>query len=242
MATRTTLMLDEDVRSAARELAHRYGCSTSEAIRRAVLRHRDVDARPSSLPGARNESEFSNACSICFRATIRRMRCVVSRNRTRGSDGVSRRHGFSDLRTPGDRAGARAAARGRRSRIRRSCISSVAWYEFSRGPRTPEQLATARALFARGWRHTVLRVAGGERRRRVPSPRLSAATGRGHCDRRHCGIVRGDACSRETPGTLPASRAWRSKARRPPVRVDNAWCPCPPGVSERLHGFRVEDS
>ena len=28
------------------------------------------------------------------------------------------------------------------------CISSVAWYEFSRGPRTPEQLATARALFA----------------------------------------------------------------------------------------------
>ena len=41
MAIRTTLMLDEDVRSAARELAHRYGCSTSEAIRRAVLRHRD---------------------------------------------------------------------------------------------------------------------------------------------------------------------------------------------------------
>ena len=28
------------------------------------------------------------------------------------------------------------------------CISSVAWYEFSRGPRTPEQLATARAMFA----------------------------------------------------------------------------------------------
>ena len=42
MAIRTTLMLDEDVRSAARELAHRYGCSTSEAIRRAVLRHRDA--------------------------------------------------------------------------------------------------------------------------------------------------------------------------------------------------------
>ena len=35
-------MLDEDVRSAAGELAHRYGCSTSEAIRRAVLRHRDA--------------------------------------------------------------------------------------------------------------------------------------------------------------------------------------------------------
>lgn len=27
-------------------------------------------------------------------------------------------------------------------------ISAVAWYEFSRGPRTPEQLATARAFFA----------------------------------------------------------------------------------------------
>ena len=27
-------------------------------------------------------------------------------------------------------------------------ISSVAWYEFSRGSRTPEQLATARTLFA----------------------------------------------------------------------------------------------
>lgn len=27
-------------------------------------------------------------------------------------------------------------------------LSAIAWYEFSRGPRTPEQLATARALFA----------------------------------------------------------------------------------------------
>ena len=27
-------------------------------------------------------------------------------------------------------------------------MSAVAWYEFSRGPRTPEQLATARMLFA----------------------------------------------------------------------------------------------
>ena len=27
-------------------------------------------------------------------------------------------------------------------------ISAVAWYEFARGPRTPEQLATARAFFA----------------------------------------------------------------------------------------------
>ena len=42
MSTRTTLLLDDEVRTAARELAHRYGCSTSEAIRRAVLRHRDA--------------------------------------------------------------------------------------------------------------------------------------------------------------------------------------------------------
>lgn len=27
-------------------------------------------------------------------------------------------------------------------------ISAVAWYEFARGPRTPEQLAVARAMFA----------------------------------------------------------------------------------------------
>ena len=42
MATRTTVMLDEEARYAARELALRYGCSVSEAIRRAVLRHRDA--------------------------------------------------------------------------------------------------------------------------------------------------------------------------------------------------------
>ena len=42
MATRTTVRLDDEPRSAARELAHRYGCSVSEAIRRAVVRHRDA--------------------------------------------------------------------------------------------------------------------------------------------------------------------------------------------------------
>jgi len=34
-------MLDEETREAARELAARYGCSVSEAIRRAVMAHRD---------------------------------------------------------------------------------------------------------------------------------------------------------------------------------------------------------
>jgi len=35
-------MLDDETRGAARELAVRYGCSMSEAIRRAVLGHRDT--------------------------------------------------------------------------------------------------------------------------------------------------------------------------------------------------------
>ncbi len=34
--------MDEESREAARQLAARYGCSTSEAIRRAVIRHRDA--------------------------------------------------------------------------------------------------------------------------------------------------------------------------------------------------------
>jgi len=42
MLSRTTLLLDDETRTAARKLAHRYGCSTSEAIRRSVLHHRDA--------------------------------------------------------------------------------------------------------------------------------------------------------------------------------------------------------
>lgn len=42
MATRTTILLDDETRTAARQLALRYTCSTSEAIRRAVVRHRDA--------------------------------------------------------------------------------------------------------------------------------------------------------------------------------------------------------
>lgn len=42
MAHRTTLLLDEETRQAAKELALHYDCSTSEAIRRAVIRHRDT--------------------------------------------------------------------------------------------------------------------------------------------------------------------------------------------------------
>ena len=43
MAFRTTLVLDERSRDAARELARRYGCTVSEAIRRSVIRQRDIE-------------------------------------------------------------------------------------------------------------------------------------------------------------------------------------------------------
>ena len=40
---------------AARELAHRYGCSTSEAIRRAIMRQRDTVL---GVPPARREERL----------------------------------------------------------------------------------------------------------------------------------------------------------------------------------------
>jgi hypothetical protein len=43
MASRTTLILDEKARQAARQLAQRYGCSLSEATRRALIRQRDAE-------------------------------------------------------------------------------------------------------------------------------------------------------------------------------------------------------
>lgn len=42
MSKRTTLILDDEARAAAGDLAHRYGCSTSEAVRRAIVRQRDA--------------------------------------------------------------------------------------------------------------------------------------------------------------------------------------------------------
>jgi len=48
MAQRTTLVLDERTRRAARDLARRYDCSTSEAIRRAVVKQLEAESRPSS--------------------------------------------------------------------------------------------------------------------------------------------------------------------------------------------------
>jgi hypothetical protein len=39
--TRTTLILDEESRNAARQLADHYGCRVSEAIRRSLIAQRD---------------------------------------------------------------------------------------------------------------------------------------------------------------------------------------------------------
>jgi len=43
MSSWTTLVLDDKAREAARELARRYGCSLSEATRRALIRQRDLE-------------------------------------------------------------------------------------------------------------------------------------------------------------------------------------------------------
>jgi hypothetical protein len=43
MASRTTLVLDDKAREAALQLARRYGCSLSEATRRALVHQRDAE-------------------------------------------------------------------------------------------------------------------------------------------------------------------------------------------------------
>lgn len=57
-------------------------------------------------------------------------------------------------------------------------ISSIAWYEFCRGPRTPEQIAVARALFGEGgvipFSEGLAEVAA-EHFRRLGSPRKRAS-------------------------------------------------------------------
>ena len=61
---------------------------------------------------------------------------------------------------------------------RRIEMSAVAWYEFSRGPRTPEQLATARAFFANDGIvpfSEPLTAASAEVFRQLGSPRRRAA-------------------------------------------------------------------
>jgi hypothetical protein len=42
-SSRTTLVLDDKAQEAARQLARRFGCSVSEATRRALVRQRDAE-------------------------------------------------------------------------------------------------------------------------------------------------------------------------------------------------------
>jgi antitoxin component of RelBE/YafQ-DinJ toxin-antitoxin module len=46
MAHRTILLLDDDTRAAARDLARQYGVTVSEAIRRSVIRQRELAVGP----------------------------------------------------------------------------------------------------------------------------------------------------------------------------------------------------
>jgi hypothetical protein len=48
---RTTIVLDETTRRAARRLARRWECSSSEAIRRSVIRQHEAELGPT--PGER---------------------------------------------------------------------------------------------------------------------------------------------------------------------------------------------
>src|SRR4029450_11216914 len=54
MAHRTTLLLDDETRTAARELARQFGISVSEAIRRSVIHQRDLTV---GLPAERRGGE-----------------------------------------------------------------------------------------------------------------------------------------------------------------------------------------
>jgi hypothetical protein len=62
MALRTTLVLDERARTAARQLAQRYGCSLSEATRRALIRQRDAEV---GVPRERRRERVRTLTKLC---------------------------------------------------------------------------------------------------------------------------------------------------------------------------------
>ena len=61
---RTTIVLDEATRSAARELAQHYDCSMSEAIRRAVAHERDRVAGVSAEFRARRRQALAQLFTL----------------------------------------------------------------------------------------------------------------------------------------------------------------------------------
>jgi hypothetical protein len=64
MAHRTTLLLDDETRQAARDLAGIYGCSVSEAIRRAVVRQRGVVLGVSAEQRSRRRAALDRAFEL----------------------------------------------------------------------------------------------------------------------------------------------------------------------------------
>lgn len=65
MSHRTTIVLDDASLQALRDLSRRYGCSASEAVRRALVRYRDEVA---GVP-----EEKRNRRAAALRALVARM-------------------------------------------------------------------------------------------------------------------------------------------------------------------------
>ena len=59
---RTTILLDDEARSAARTLARRYDCSTSEAIRRAIVNEERRSSGVTSEARQRRLEAFRRLC------------------------------------------------------------------------------------------------------------------------------------------------------------------------------------
>lgn len=62
--TRTTILLDESARNAARRLAARWGCSNSEAIRRALVAQGNALFGPSRARRAEKRRLLIQLCDL----------------------------------------------------------------------------------------------------------------------------------------------------------------------------------
>src|SRR5262249_23721416 len=94
---------------------------------------------------ASSVAKFSAVSSICSMAPILKTRSGASRNKTV----ASRYHVDTDflIYALGERGPARKRLMELADSDAEIQMSAVAWYEFCRGPRTPEQLAVARSFF-----------------------------------------------------------------------------------------------
>lgn len=61
---RTTITLDDRTRRAASDLARRWGCTSSEAIRRAVIRQREEVVGPTREARARRKRALTRLFSL----------------------------------------------------------------------------------------------------------------------------------------------------------------------------------